>query len=192
MASTRVISQSITFAILSLLYLFHFSVLTTHAAEEATKPAQRKRLDGIQPFTKEQQETFLAERRNATIASINKDGTPQVTPVVYYWDGAAFYVSVTKETVKYKNIKRDPRISLIVDDVLDHHCVIAKGKATIQEDNIWDMTSKIMHKYYGKEEGDLYLGQLKKQNRVLIVLKPKKMQAWGPKPLAQGTSNVHK
>jgi len=152
------------------------------AAEETTKPAERKRHGGIKPFTKEQIEDFLSERRNAMIATINKDGTPQLTPVIYYWDGSTFYISVTQETVKYKNIKRDPRVSVVVDDVLNHHCVIAKGKATIQEDNIWETTSKIIYKYYGKEEGEPYLEQLKKQKRVLIVLKPTKMQAWGPVP----------
>lgn len=152
------------------------------SADDATKPAERKRLGGIKPFTEAQIEDFLSERRNAAIATINKDGTPQLTPVIYYWDGTTFYISVTKETIKYKNLKRDPRVSVIVDDVLNHHCVIAKGKATIQEDNIWDTTSKIIHKYYGKEEGDPYLEQIKKQKRVLIVLKPTKMQAWGPIP----------
>src|SRR5262245_25692479 len=93
--------------------------------------------------------------------------------------------SITKETIKYKNLKRDPRISVVVDDVLDHHSVIAKGKATIQEQNIWDMTRKIVYKYYGQEEGDPYLEQLKKQNRVLIVFKPKKLQSWGPVPRAE-------
>ncbi|MGE0682824.1 MAG: PPOX class F420-dependent oxidoreductase [Candidatus Binatia bacterium] len=158
-------------------------LLTSSAtADDATKPAERKRLGGIKPFTNAQIEDFLSERRNAAVATINKDGTPQLTPVIYYWDGTTFYVSVTKETVKYKNIKRDPRVSIIIDDVLNHHCVIAKGKATIQEDNIWDTTGKIIYKYYGKEEGDPYLEQIKNQKRVLIVLKPTKMQAWGPIP----------
>lgn len=152
------------------------------ATGDTAKPAERKRLGGIKPFTQAQIEDFLSERRNAAIATINKDGTPQLTPVIYYWDGTTFYISVTKETVKYKNLKRDPRVSIIVDDVLNHHCVIAKGKATIQEDNIWDTTSKIIYKYYGKEEGAPYLEQLKKQKRVLIVVKPTKMQAWGPLP----------
>jgi PPOX class probable F420-dependent enzyme len=160
-------------------------------AEETAKPVQRKRLGGIQPFTKEQTEAFLAERRNAAIATLNTKGDPQLTPVIFYWDGSAFYFTITKETIKYRNIKRDPRISVIVDDVLDHHCVLASGKAEIRENNIWDMTSKIVYKYYGKEEGDPYLEQLKKQNRVLIVLKPKKMQAWGPKPLSPG-AEAHK
>lgn len=44
------------------------------AADDATKPAERKRHGGIKPFTKAQIDDFLAERRNATIATINKDG----------------------------------------------------------------------------------------------------------------------
>jgi len=160
--------------------------IASYASAVEPKPAQRKRLGGIKPFTTEQINDFLSERRNATIATINKNGTPQLTPVIFYWDGSTFYASVTKETIKYKNLKRDARMSLIVDDVLDHHCVIATGKATIQEQDIWDMTEKIMYKYYGPEEGAPYLEQLKKQNRVLIVLKPTKMQAWGPVPRETG------
>jgi PPOX class probable F420-dependent enzyme len=158
----------------------------SYASAVEPKPEQRKRHGGIKPFTTEQINDFLSERRNATIATVNKNGTPQLTPVVFYWDGSTFYASVTKETIKYKNLKRDPRVSLIVDDVLGHHCVIATGKATIQEQDIWAMTEKIMYKYYGPEEGAPYIEQLKKQNRVLIVLKPTKIQAWGPVPRETG------
>jgi PPOX class probable F420-dependent enzyme len=156
--------------------LFSVSAL---AADDA-KPAQRKRLAGLKPFTKEQLDDFLSERRNAVIATLNPKGDPQLTPVIFFWDGTTFYFTVTRETMKYRNLKRDPRVSVVVDDVLDHHSVIAKGKATIQEQNIWDMTQKIVYKYYGQEEGDPYLEQMKKQNRVLIVFKPKKLQSWGP------------
>ncbi len=168
----------------TLLLFFIFTLLSpiVAAASEDAKPAQRKRLAGLKPFTKEQMDDFLSERRNAVLATLNAKGDSQLTPVIYYWDGTMFYISVTKETVKYQNVKRDPRVSVIVDDVLDHRCVIAKGKATLQEQNIWDMTRKIIYKYYGQEEGDPYLEQLKKQNRVLIVLKPTKLQTWGPVP----------
>jgi PPOX class probable F420-dependent enzyme len=164
---------------------FLLSVVSYANAVEP-KPAQRVRHGGIKPFTTEQINDFLSERRNATIATLNKNGTPQLTPVIFYWDGSTFYASVTKETIKYKNLKRDPRISLVVDDVLGHHCVIATGKATIQEQDIWEMTEKIMYKYYGPEEGAPYIEQLKKQNRVLIVLKPTKIQAWGSVPRETG------
>lgn len=53
-------------------------------------------------------------------------------------DGKAFYISTFKETVKYKNIKRDPRISITVEE--DEHfypnlktsrSVTAKGRADL-------------------------------------------------------------
>jgi len=65
------------------------------AADDA-KPAQRKRLAGLKPFTKEQLNDFLSERRNAVIATLNPKGDPQLTPVIFYWDGTTFYFTVTK------------------------------------------------------------------------------------------------
>jgi PPOX class probable F420-dependent enzyme len=160
---------------LSLVFILSQAVVSL---ADDNKPEQRKRHGGLRNLTSDEINEFLAERRNAVIATINKGGSPQLTPVIFYWDGTAFYISVTKETIKYKNLKRDPRISLVVDNVLGHKTVIAKGKATIQEDNVWDMTTKIIEKYYRKEEAAPYLEQLKKQNRVLIVVKPSKVRAW--------------
>src|SRR5437667_12666840 len=82
------------------------------AADDA-KPAQRKRLAGLKPFTKEQLDDFLSERRNAVIATLNPKGDPQLTPVIFHWDGTIFYFTVTKETMKYRNIKRDPPVSVV-------------------------------------------------------------------------------
>lgn len=78
-----------------------FSVLLFSAiilAAEDGKPAQRKRLAGLKPFTKEQMENFLSERRNAVIGTLNAKGDPQLTPVIFYWDGTTFYFTITKET----------------------------------------------------------------------------------------------
>ena len=80
-----------------LLFILVFSASTLAAAEES-KPAQRKRLAGLKPFTKEQLDDFLSERRNAVIATLNAKGDPQLTPVIFYWDGTTFYFSITKET----------------------------------------------------------------------------------------------
>lgn len=111
------------------------SVTIVPAADDS-KPAQYKRLSGIKPFTFAQMSDFLSERQNAIIATINKDGTPQLTPVISSWDGTTFSISVAKEIINYKNLQPDPRVHLIVDDVLDHRTVIAKGKVQIQEQNI--------------------------------------------------------
>src|SRR3989442_1548644 len=81
------------------------------------------------PRSQDKIATFLAGKRNAILATIKQDGSPQLTPVWYRWDGEQFWVSITKERAKYKNVRRDPRVSLCVDDAETFTTVMASGKA---------------------------------------------------------------
>src|SRR5262249_48330581 len=64
------------------------------------------------PLSPEQRDAFLAGRRNAVLATIKKDGSPQLTPVWYRWDGEQFWVSTTKQRAKSKDIVRVPAVNL--------------------------------------------------------------------------------
>jgi PPOX class probable F420-dependent enzyme len=79
-------------------------------------------------------DTFLTERRNVIVAGIGRDGRPQLTPNWFYWDGARFYVSTTRERVKYAVFKRDPRARLLVDDAIGFRAVLLPATAEIHED----------------------------------------------------------
>ncbi len=122
---------------------------------------------------------FLAEKRDATMATIRTNGSSQLTPVWFNWDGEQFMISITTDRAKYKNLVRDPRMSLCIDDVTGYTYVVAEGKAEIRDTDIWEETGKILTKYRGKEGGAAYLEQLKKQPRVLVVLKPSRMELRG-------------
>ena len=133
------------------------------------------------PLSQDKIATFLAGKRNAILATIKKDGSPQLTPVWYRWDGEKFWISITKERAKYKNILREPRVSLCVDDAETSTTVIASGKARLTEDNLWADTQKIVKRYRGPEQGAAYVRSMqeKKEPRVLLVLKPEKVISWG-------------
>ena len=124
-------------------------------------------------------ESFLAESRNATLATIRANGTPQLTPVWFVWDGEQFIITMTTERVKYKNLVRDARMSLCIDDVTGFGYVTAEGKAEIREQDIWADTRKILVKYRGEAGGAEYLERLKKEPRVLVVMKPTRMETLG-------------
>lgn len=128
---------------------------------------------------KERLNRFLAEKRNATMATIRANGTSQLTPVWFYWDGERFYISTTRERIKYKNLKRNPRMSLCIDDVTGFFYVVAEGKAEIKEQDIWEDTRKILIKYRGEKGGEEYLERLKKEPRVLMILKPERVKTYG-------------
>ena len=124
-------------------------------------------------------ESFLAESRNATLATIRANGTPQLTPVWFVWDGEQFIITVTTERAKYKNLVRDARMSLCIDDVTGFGYVTAEGEAEIREQDIWADTRKILVKYRGEEGGAEYLERLKTEPRVLVVMKPTRMETLG-------------
>lgn len=54
------------------------------------------------------------EHRVMTIATNRPDGWPQATMVGYVNDGFLLYCFVARNTQKYANIKRDPRISIAI------------------------------------------------------------------------------
>ena len=133
------------------------------------------------PLTQEKINTFLNWKYNAILATIKQDGSPQLTPVIYRWDGEQFWVSTTKDRAKYVNMLRDPRISLCIDEAATGTTVIATGKAQLTEANLWNETRKIVERYQGPERGATYVQSMQdnKEPRVLIVLKPEHVISWG-------------
>ena len=131
-------------------------------------------------LTQDKITTFLNGKHNAILATIKKDGSPQLTPVWYRWDGERFWVSITTERAKYKNIQREARISLCIDDAATSTTVIATGKARLTKDNLWADTQKIVERYRGAEQGVAYVKSMqeKKEPRVLLVLKPEHVISW--------------
>lgn len=59
---------------------------------------------------------FLQERRFAVLATINKDGTPQLTTMWYLLEGNTIVMNTKVGRTKERNMRRDPRISVCFED----------------------------------------------------------------------------
>ena len=57
---------------------------------------------------------LLEEHRLMTLATVRPDGWPQATTVGYVNDGYMIYCFIARESQKYANILRDPRISIAI------------------------------------------------------------------------------
>ena len=57
---------------------------------------------------------LLNEHRIMTIATNRADGWPQATVVGYCNDGMVIYCLISRDSQKYANIMRDPRVSLAI------------------------------------------------------------------------------
>src|SRR5437868_14799380 len=52
----------------------------------------------------------------AQLATVNSDGTPQVTPVWVDFDGTHVLVNTARGRVKARNLARNPRVALAIAD----------------------------------------------------------------------------
>jgi PPOX class probable F420-dependent enzyme len=71
----------------------------------------------MKPLTREEcLEFMLAQPRTAKLATVRADGRPRVAPIWFALGGDVLYFTTWHTTVKAANLKRDPRVCLVVDD----------------------------------------------------------------------------
>lgn len=127
-------------------------------------------------MTSEEMQIILSKPINAIVGVNRADGEPQLTPVWFAWDGTFFRFSTIKDRVKYLNIKRDPSISLIVDDLEAHKYITAYGRAEIIEHNVGELARPIIQKYVSGDRLEQMVKMVNVDpNRVLVVLRPDKI-----------------
>ena len=63
--------------------------------------------------------TFAADKRNALLTTLRKDGRVQQSMIFYVANGDEFTISLTDDRAKVRNLRRDPRAALFIpsDDV---------------------------------------------------------------------------
>ena len=80
---------------------------------------------------------FIAGQKNIQVATINKDGTPHLTVLWFaIVDGAIVLETFTKSQ-KVKNLQRDPRITVLLEDGDSYEelrGVSIKGRAELIQD----------------------------------------------------------
>ena len=68
-------------------------------------------------MTEDEQRAFIAEAQTITINSIGKDGVPHPMPMWFgVEDDGAIVMSTFTKSQKIKNLGRDPRVSLLIED----------------------------------------------------------------------------
>ena len=76
-------------------------------------------------FTPEEQATFLREHRKAALATMDKDGFPHLVAMNFYAKDGAFYMTSYGKAQKVVNIRRNPRVALMIE--AEHTCIAMRG-----------------------------------------------------------------
>jgi PPOX class probable F420-dependent enzyme len=125
-------------------------------------------------------DAFLAEPRNAIVAGVRADGRPHLTPNWFLWEDGRFYVSTTRDRVKYRIFRRDPRVQLVIDDVMGFRYVIVEGTAEVGEDVDGGLPYfKALRNKHGRFEldDDQLRAEMVRDGRVLLIVTPDRPQA---------------
>jgi PPOX class probable F420-dependent enzyme len=121
------------------------------------------------------QARLLEEPNFATVATLNRDGSLQLSIVWIDWDGEHVLFNTAAGRAKPRNLERDPRVSVLVPDRQDgYRWVAVRGTAELTTDGADEHIDKLARKYTG--EG----WQPKPGERRLIVrFRPEHVSAYG-------------
>ena len=84
----------------------------------------------------DEQAAFFRERKKAALATIDKDGFPHVVAMNYFIRDGAFYMTSYGKAQKVVNIRRNPRVALMVetgDTYAELRGVMIRGRCEILE-----------------------------------------------------------
>jgi PPOX class probable F420-dependent enzyme len=114
----------------------------------------------------------------AHLATLMPDGSPQVTPVWCDFDGSYVRVNSAKGRVKDKNMRRDKRVALSVQDPENPYRYLAvQGEvAEITEEGADAHIDSLAKKYLGK---DKYPFRQPGEVRVIYRIKPVQVHTMG-------------
>ena len=114
----------------------------------------------------------------ANLATLNADGSPQVTPVWVDFDGSHLIVNTARGRVKDRNLRREPRVAIsIMDPENPYRYVGIQGRVTeVTEQGASAHIDKMAKKYLGK---DKYPFAAPGEVRVIYKIAPDKIHTNG-------------
>ena len=117
---------------------------------------------------------LFSEKNLVFIATVMKDGSPQLSPVWANYDDGFILVNTAEGRIKHKNILRDPRVAVSVtsnDNPLDMTTI----RGTVIEiipDYQYHHADKLTQQYLGRTN---YPFKQPDEKRIIFKIKPEKV-----------------
>ena len=95
----------------------------------------------------------ILNRKNfATVATVMPDGSPEATLVWIETDGTYIYFNTAMHRLKARNLKRDPRVAIVVYDCNEPYSEVLaiRGRVEMILEGANDHIDKLSRSYEGK------------------------------------------
>ncbi len=111
---------------------------------------------------------LIRAKNFAYLATLNKDGSPQVTPVWVDREGDLIVVNTAVGRVKDKNTKRNPKVAIAITDASNQYNMVTYRGTVVERttNGAREHLDKMYKKYTG---GDKYPSN---EARIMIKIKP--------------------
>ena len=115
---------------------------------------------------------ILEGKNFASLATINRDGSPQVSVVWIDYNDNHILINTAKNRIKTNNMQRDPRVSISVTDAKNpYYQITFKGIVkNISESNADDHIHSLAKKYLNQDKYPIS----DKEIRVIVSIEPLK------------------
>lgn len=127
-------------------------------------------------FEPAERERFVSAARIAVLAYVRKDGRPGQAPIWYVYRDGTYFISTEAGSGKYLAMRRDPRVSLTIQDERPpYRAVVIEARAEFVDDAASRATLEIDRRYFGRIGGRLYQAKRREDARpepVEVALRP--------------------
>ena len=127
-------------------------------------------------MTDDEARDFLAVGdRTAVFATVQEDGRPHAVPTWYELDGDEIVFTTWHATVKAANIRRDPRVTLVVQDPAPpYDYVSVEGEARLIDDlaECRRIATALGAKYMGAEQAEAFGARNGVAGELVVRIRP--------------------
>lgn len=122
---------------------------------------------------------FLASRDVAVLATLQPDGAPLAMPMWFVADGAAVTMLSVEGTQKVRNLRRDPRVCVVVEASDPIRGVGVQGRAAFVPDG--PERRSLVERFHARYAGlqRIWGGLAMPPDRVMFRIVPVRVRAWG-------------
>ncbi|HEV7711699.1 MAG TPA: PPOX class F420-dependent oxidoreductase [Asanoa sp.] len=111
-------------------------------------------------MSEDEWKAFIMEgTRTGMLATVRADGSPHVAPMWFLLDGGDLVFTTENDTVKARNLVRDERAAICVDDARPPYSfAVLNGRVEISEDpgQLRDWAARIAARYMGEGRAEEY------------------------------------
>jgi PPOX class probable F420-dependent enzyme len=114
----------------------------------------------------------LLDARVATLATVEPDGTPQLSELWFLHDDGEIRLSLNTTRRKTENLSARPECSLLILDLENpFRYVEIRGRARIEHDD-----GSFAHKLHGKYDADVAAYDKPGDGRVMVTIEPTRVR----------------